>query len=322
MTADSGASLKYVDLYSDVTASGGVFLTSVNVRGSATLTVNGASANTIRALSGQIVVNSGASVTRLGLNDSFLTVTSGASVTRLTLFDSIATVSSGAVVQRAFVAPGGQVTARGGSVISATVKGNGGRVAIVGVDSGGTVSAVSVQQLGLLFVGSGGLASGINDKGGIVNVYAGGTARSVRITASGTLTAQSGATVTNTVVNGGTEKVLIGAVMRGTVWFGANGGSLVIAQLLARPVIKGFTAGDTIDLRSFKIARETHSFVENGAGTKGVLTVDEGGFRAKITLFGQYTAAGFNFADDGTGGTAITYSAPTSAHVASLAVHG
>ena len=60
-----------------------------------------------------------------------------------------------------------------------------------------------------------------------------------------------------------------------------------------------------------------HSFVENKAKTKGVLTVTDGALNASITLFGQYVA-GFHFAKDGAG-TAITYSAPTSTHSADLA---
>jgi hypothetical protein len=42
--------------------------------------------------------------------------------------------------------------------------------------------------------------------------------------------------------------------------------------------------------------------------------IKDGALKASITLFGQYVAGGFHLAASGAG-TAITYAAPTSAHV-------
>ena len=55
---------------------------------------------------------------------------------------------------------------------------------------------------------------------------------------------------------------------------------------------------------------------------KGVLKITDRANTASITLFGQYTAAGFHFAKSGAG-TAITYTPPATAHAADLAAaHG
>ncbi len=97
-----------------------------------------------------------------------------------------------------------------------------------------------------------------------------------------------------------------------TIAFGANDGTLILtdpADFAAS--ISGFGAGDTIDLASFAFGNSpTLSFVENGGGTQGVLTVTDDGVQAKLTLFGQYSAAGFGASNDGGGGTAITYTPP------------
>jgi autotransporter passenger strand-loop-strand repeat protein len=155
-----------------------------------------------------------------------------------------------------------------------------------------------------------------------VDVKAGGVARRVTVAASGMLIARAGATVINTVVNGGTEKVLAGATMRGTVRFGASGGGLAIAKQVVAATVAGFQGPDRIDLTAFRFgAGQTDSFVENADGTKGVLTVTDGARNARVTLFGQYVAAGFHFSKAGAG-TAITYSGTTAAHVDLAAGHG
>jgi hypothetical protein len=83
-----------------------------------------------------------------------------------------------------------------------------------------------------------------------------------------------------------------------------------------------FAATDSLVLRNFGFAGLEHSFVENKAKTEGVLTLIDGKLNVTIDLFGQHVAAGFHFAQDGAG-TAITYSAPTSAHAGELAAgHG
>ena len=81
------------------------------------------------------------------------------------------------------------------------------------------------------------------------------------------------------------------------------------------PLVSGFHASDMIDLTRFTVGvSEKHIFAENTAKTRGTLTVTDGALKATITLFGKYGAAGFHMTWDGTGGTAITYVAPASAH--------
>jgi hypothetical protein len=75
-------------------------------------------------------------------------------------------------------------------------------------------------------------------------------------------------------------------------------------------------ATDTLDLTTFDYkATEKLSFVENAAKTQGTLTITDGTFHASVTLFGQYTAAGFHLGADGTVGTDVTYAQPPAAHL-------
>jgi hypothetical protein len=74
--------------------------------------------------------------------------------------------------------------------------------------------------------------------------------------------------------------------------------------------LSGFAAGDTLMLTTFKDAGAIKlTFAENKTKTAGILTIQDGALTAKITLFGQYTAAGFHHAAAGAG-TAITYARP------------
>jgi len=57
------------------------------------------------------------------------------------------------------------------------------------------------------------------------------------------------------------------------------------------------------------------SYTPNAAKTGGELDVTDGALHAKITLFGNYVAAGFHLVKDPAGGTAVTYHAPTAAHL-------
>lgn len=83
--------------------------------------------------------------------------------------------------------------------------------------------------------------------------------------------------------------------------------------------ISGFQAGDTLGLAAFGFsAAEKLTYVQ-GTG-KGTLTITDGALKATVTLFGQYAAAGFHLAKAGAG-TAITYSATTSAHAEITAGH-
>src|SRR6185437_15972084 len=136
------------------------------------------------------------------------------------------------------------------------------------------------------------------------------------------IVSSGGVAVTETLRNAA-EVVEVGGKIGGTVAFGQHARLTIIGTRPSPLTASGFGKSDTLDFRSFKPGRaETVSFVENAAHTKGVLTIKDGAMKATVTLFGQYVAAGFKIGEDGAGGTALTYAAPThSAHV-ELAQHG
>jgi len=104
--------------------------------------------------------------------------------------------------------------------------------------------------------------------------------------------------------------------------FGIGGGTLVLndpAEYGA--AIAGFGAHTAIDVTGFKFSGKPKvSFVEAVSKKQGVLTLTDGAQSLKITLFGQYVAAGFHLAADGLGGTIVTYTAPA-AHIVLAAGH-
>jgi hypothetical protein len=112
-------------------------------------------------------------------------------------------------------------------------------------------------------------------------------------------------------------------VIAGTVTFdGAAYLSLAATSGIAIAV-SGFAAGDTLDLAAFGFSgAESIAFVENPANTQGTLAITDGALKATVTLFGQYTAAGFHLAPDDAAGTAITYgTSASSAHTEIAAPH-
>jgi fibronectin-binding autotransporter adhesin len=85
--------------------------------------------------------------------------------------------------------------------------------------------------------------------------------------------------------------------------------------------ITGFGAHAAIDVTGFKFSGKPKvSFVEAASKKQGMLTLTDGSQSLKITLFGQYIAAGFHLAADGLGGTVVTYAAPA-AHIDLAAGH-
>jgi len=104
--------------------------------------------------------------------------------------------------------------------------------------------------------------------------------------------------------------------------FGTGGGTLVLndpAEYGAS--ITGFGAHTAVDVTVFKFSGKPKvSFVEAVSKKQGVLTLTDGSQSLKITLFGQYVAAGFHLAADSGGGTVVTYAAPA-AHVVLAAGH-
>ena len=105
--------------------------------------------------------------------------------------------------------------------------------------------------------------------------------------------------------------------------FGTGGGTLVLNDAAEYgATIAGFGAHTEIDLTGFLFSgKPKASFTEAASKKQGVLTVTDGAQSVKVTLFGQYVAAGFHLASDGgLGGTAVTYAAPA-AHIVIAAEH-
>jgi hypothetical protein len=97
-----------------------------------------------------------------------------------------------------------------------------------------------------------------------------------------------------------------------TATFTSAGGTLQLdSSRLFAGTVAGFasTPGviEQIDLRDFASDANTQvSFKEAKDGTEGTLTIKNGKDSVNLTLLGQYTAADFNIASDGAGGTVVT----------------
>ncbi|MBF0094099.1 MAG: hypothetical protein HQL33_04280 [Alphaproteobacteria bacterium] len=81
--------------------------------------------------------------------------------------------------------------------------------------------------------------------------------------------------------------------------------------------LRAFDFDDTIDFQNFNISNVKLTTVANDQGST-VLNVQDGAISSKVTLFGQYAAAGFGMADNGHGGSALTYTPPQSQQIAKL----
>jgi hypothetical protein len=146
--------------------------------------------------------------------------------------------------------------------------------------------------------------------------------------ASGVLKLSGAITGTGTLlVANGARLRLEGAVGAGQTATFQGGGALVLADVAGfSGQISGFNdpgsfgGQDSIELANFAFSSsETISFKENAGKMKGTLTITDGVLHANLTLFGQYIAAGFRFASNHAGGTAITYTQPPSGQVPQLA---
>ena len=104
--------------------------------------------------------------------------------------------------------------------------------------------------------------------------------------------------------------------------FGTGGGTLVLNDPAEyHAAITGFGRQTAMDVITFKFSGKPKvSFVEAASGKQGVLTLTDGAQSLKVTLFGQYVAAGFHLAADNFGGTVVTYAAPA-AHIDLAAGH-
>lgn len=262
--------------------------TSITYAG--TLTANTSTLN----LGGKFLTLSGVSIFSGAAVDGpgYLYQRGTAAVTRLTLGGKMNLSNFGLVTQSGQVTvgdaagPGATITNKAGATWNLT--------AAVGLSGGGVFAN-----------------SGLLEK-----TSSGTSLIDAAITNSGTIAAAKGTLdLTGAVTGAGVMHILGGATLEldgkvgasQQVAFGAGVLKLTsTANFFAG--VSGFGAGDKIDLANIThAAGETVGFVENAGGTQGVLTITSGSEKAKITLFGQYTAANFKTGADAGTGTTVTF---------------
>jgi len=165
-----------------------------------------------------------------------------------------------------------------------------------------------VRSGGEIISDQGSVYGAVIESGGravLTDTFASGTI----VSSGGVLTVKAVNLMTNTTLRGGAE-IVSGGNNAGNIRF-AGGGELTLAgSATASATLSGFNAKDRLDFASFKFgAGPKVSFTENAGKTSGTLTVTDGALTATVTLFGNYIATGFHLANDGAGGTAVTYSA-------------
>jgi hypothetical protein len=174
------------------------------------------------------------------------------------------------------------------------------------LSSGGHLDTVSVVKGGTVVFRGGTIASLAADPGAREIVGVGASLNRPTVSEGVSLFVISGGTANNVTLDGASEIVASRGVAGGTTTFGSNA-KLAVNTLTPALTVSKFGTTDEIDFISFKFGgSEKLSFVENAEKTRGVLTITDGPLKARVTLFGNYQAAGFHIAADSTGGTALT----------------
>jgi autotransporter passenger strand-loop-strand repeat protein len=231
-------------------------------------------------------------------------------------------LSSGGEAAGVTIESGGQLTFRGGDVDGITVGAgarqtigssaivsyttyvdNGGQVVLL---SGGHLDAVTVDKGGTIIFDGGTVVAPAANPGANEVVASGAIMTGKTIGEGVRLFVRSGGTATNITLDGAAEFVASGGVAGGTTNFGSSA-KLVIESKAPSLTVSKFNSSDVLDFTAFKFGRsETLSFAENARKTEGVLTLTDGPLKARITLFGNYMATGFDLSVDSIGGTALT----------------
>jgi autotransporter passenger strand-loop-strand repeat protein len=154
-----------------------------------------------------------------------------------------------------------------------------------------------------------------------LSVRKGGIVEQTVIHSGGTLVISSGGAGGNTILAGGHEIVSDGGHITGTQIF-RKGASLTVQSLKPQTlVISGFGTTNAIDFTTLSYGPGESLSASYDAGKKQTtLTIADTTGDAKIVLFGQYAAAGFELKSDGGTGSLLTYSMPISASHQDLTV--
>ncbi len=119
----------------------------------------------------------------------------------------------------------------------------------------------------------------------------------------------------DTIAAGGTNQTLTGGGAGKETMIGFAGGGDTFkdtAALFNGDAIKNFAAaGDVLDVTDLNPATVAQPVWTQNTAASGTLSLTDGTHSASITLFGQFVAAGFHTAPDGSGtGMDITYQQP------------
>ena len=135
----------------------------------------------------------------------------------------------------------------------------------------------------------------------------GASVSNLTVQAGVSLIVSSGGTASRTRLQFANETVADGGQILGTTTF-VTSSTLVLGAISGISLtVSGFDSTDKIDLTAFEFGgSEELSVVSSGTVQ---LTITDGTQTAKVSLFGQYAAAGFHLSQEG-GGTALTYTPP------------
>jgi hypothetical protein len=201
--------------------------------------------------------------------------------------------------------------------------------------NGGTIDGTGTNAL---VINTGSNAVTNSSTGTVEASGAGGVSVSSGISNSGKLWANgSNLNIAGAVTGGGTGEITgsatleFGAGSTSTAAVGFDAGSTGIFQLDSSQSFAGTIAGlslsgaNELDLRDISYISGTTkaTFVENGGGTQGVLTVTDGTHTANLTLLGNYASSTFVVGTDSHGGTFVhdPAAAPTIAAIGAASAH-
>jgi len=241
----------------------------------------------------------------------------------------IVVAGSGGIARGTTVKAGGTIVYAGGTFVAPTVSSG----AFEEIARGAAASRLTIGGGATLFVLSGAIATAVHVLSGGEMVYAGGAMRGVKIDSGGnigiapgvtaaglkidsgvTLHVSSGATARFGTLAGGLEIVSSGGMVGGPVTFAGNADLVLADTASMTPKLSGFDATDRLDLAGFSFSA-TQASVTFAGKSRSVLALTDGALAVSITLFGQYVARGFHLSNDGTGGTAITYTTVAASHL-------
>ena len=232
--------------------------------------------------------------------------------------------------QRDVFSGGGQITLSGtgqnviyGATASTTLRNVDNTISGAGMIGNGAMTLVNGgtidgNQPSGLVIDTG---SGIIVNSGIIETTAGGSLTVDSAVANfGSLLADGGKLTLNGDVSGSGSATISksstldygSASSENTSFARGASGTLALAQSTTfTGSISGFGRRDNLDLMDISEGSATLDYAENRGGIGGRLTVSDGTHTAILTLFGQYSAAGFHSESDPSGGAIITYTEPS-----------